>query len=135
MGIKSDIIPEYYDSASGHSGPKKDMIPARYQGIGDDRTMNHLIKYYGKQETYPCNQDKASMPGESPNSKDWDKPVNFEGEFVECGKPTGKIWFEKDGARKAAAEAVTGFYGFKGEKLEAYLKTNADTAWEHADVN
>ena len=30
MGIKSDIIPEYYDSASGHSGPKKDMIPARY---------------------------------------------------------------------------------------------------------
>ena len=75
------------------------------------------------------------MPGESANSKDWDKPVNFEGEFVECGKPTGKIWFEKDGARKAAAEAVTGFYGFKGEKLEAYLKTNADTAWEHADVN
>ena len=78
--------------------------------------MNHLIRYYGVQELGKCNDSKPKE-GESP--VEWNKPINFEGEFVDCGKPlpNSKVWFTKVNAKSAATEAVRTYFNFEGEKL------------------
>ena len=55
--------------------------------------MHHLIKYYGTQELGKCNKDKKTNEGES--ESDWRKPINFLGEFPNCGKPFGPIFLNK----------------------------------------
>jgi len=94
--------------------------------------MHHLYRYYGTPELGKCN-DKEPKEGES--ETDWTKPTHFVGEFVDCGKPTGRVWLEKGNALKAAREAIETYFGFKGEKLEKYFKENVPEIWEHFDVN
>ena len=72
------------------------------------------------------------MEGESKD--DWLKPVNFEGEFPGCGKPTGRIWLDETNAKAAARQAVQGYYGFTGQKLDDYCKENVDSTFKHFDV-
>ena len=131
---KSESIPNYYEEESGHNGDLKHMVPTRYQSRTDDRTMNHIIRYYGVQELGKCNSDRASLENESPS--DWKKPINFEGEFPGCGKPlaNSKVWLTQANAKKAATEAVASYFQFTGDKLDKYVKENVDPAWEHFDV-
>ena len=104
MANRSESIPNYYDTVSLHDGPDPEKIPARFKGRNSDRTMHHMIRYYGQPELGKCNTEKASLPGES--STDWTKPAPFQGEFPGCGEPTGKMWLTKAGALAAAKDAV-----------------------------
>ena len=143
---RSETIPDFYDEHSVHNGPKNESIPARFKDTtyhsdqypagGDvaDRTMHHLIRYYGTPELVKCNQkEHEEVEGES--SSDWKKPVDFQGEWSNCGKPTGKVFLTKANAEKAATEAVETYFDFKGKKLEDYCKENVPKVWEHFDVN
>ena len=98
------------------------MIPERYKGHGADRTMHHMIRYYGTPELGKCNTNQESLEGEHPH--EWDKPTNFVGEFPDCGKPTGKIWLTRKGAEAAARDAIETLMEFKGKKLEEYFNEN-----------
>ena len=142
---RSEVIPDFYDEHSVHNGPKGPEIPGRFKDTtyhGDqfpagsdvaDRTMHHLIRYYGTPELVKCNKDHhEEVEGES--STDWKKPVDFQGEWADCGQPTGKV-LTKDNATKAAHEAVQSYFGFEGKKLEDYCKENVPKVWEHFDVN
>ena len=129
----SESIPNFYEETSGHSSHNKNMLPDRYTSRTDDRTMNHLIRYYGVQELGKCNDSK---PKEGESSVEWNKPVNFVGEFPDCGKPIpgGKVWLNEVNAKKAATEAVRTYFGFTGDKLNNYVKENVEPAWKHFDV-
>ena len=130
----SEEIPSFYDVTSGHAGPRGHMIPERFKDpVNADRMMHHLIRYYGKQELGKCNTDQKALEGE--DTDDWKKPVNFVGEFPDCGKPTGRIWLYKDGGMAAGREAVKEFYGFEDKKLEEYCAEHLAQSWKHFDVN
>ena len=51
------MIPDYYDYTSGHDGPNAHTIPDRFKGANADRTMHHMIRYYGTPELHKCNTD------------------------------------------------------------------------------
>ena len=55
-----------------------------------------------------CNKDKKPNEGESED--DWKKPINFLGEFPNCGKPFGPFFLNKTNAIKAARETVENYY-------------------------
>ena len=143
--IHGESIPDYYDSTSKHHGPNAEAIPERYKGTvvnpnlsalnsyspNGDATMNTLIRYYGSQELKKCN-DKEAKDDES--ETDWKKPINFIGEFADCGKPTGKVLLKKKEGLAAGREAVRTYYQFEGKKLDDFCKENVDPAWEHFDI-
>ena len=105
---KIEGIPDFYDEYSGHTspGPGSHLIPPHFQGSGDDRMMHHLIRYYGTPLLGKCNNHEGK-PGESPHPVDWKMPTTFEGEYPDCGKPTGKVILKKEQAFAAAKEAIT----------------------------
>ena len=130
---QSMTLPDYWDIESRHDGPDHEMIPDRYKDDHNaDRTMHHLIRYYGTPELHQCNNQEASNEGES--ATDWDKPTNFVGEFVNCDEPTGKVWLKEKGAKDAGREAVRSYFGYEGKKLDEFVKENVDPAWDHFDV-
>ena len=110
MANRSETIPDYYDSVSRHNGPYPEKIPERFKGLQADRTMHHMIRYYGEQELGKCNDKQEALEGEHPTN--WDQPVNFVGEFPGCNKPTGRIWLTKKGAYEASRDAVETYMDF-----------------------
>ena len=126
-------IPDFYDEHSGHAGPRAHLIPERYKGNTADRTMHHVIRYYGSPELGKCNDGK---PLEGEHETDWRMPTNFVGEFPDCGKPIpgGRMWLTRKGAEAAAKDAIDTFLEFKGPKLDAYMKENFETTWKQFDV-
>ena len=123
--LKKDLqdFPSFYDKASNHNGERGSLIPARFkEPWSSDRAMHHLIKYYGTQDLGKCNKDKKASEGESVD--DWKKPINFLGEFPNCGKPFGPVFLNKNNAIKAARETVENYYQFKGSKLDEFIKEN-----------
>ena len=48
MANRSETIPDYYDTVSLHDGPNPEKIPTRFKGRNSDRTMHHMIRYYGE---------------------------------------------------------------------------------------
>ena len=87
------MLPDYYDTTSLHNGPNAERIPEHFKGLNSDRTMHHMIRYYGEDELGKCNHDQKVLEGESKSN--WEQPVNFVGEFPGCGKPTGRVWLTK----------------------------------------
>ena len=110
MANRSETIPDYYDAVSKHDGPHPEKIPERFKGLQADRTMHHMICYYGEQELGKCNTNQEALEGE--HATNWDQPVNFVGEFPGCGKPTGRMWLTKNGALEASKDAVETYMDF-----------------------
>ena len=71
--------------------------------------MNTLIRWYGTQKKKDCNVNKEAKD-ENESNTDWTKPVPFEGEFIDCGKPTGKILLSKENGLKAGRKAVESYF-------------------------
>ena len=132
MANRSESIPDYYDSVSMHNGPQPEKIPDRFKGMRSDRSMHHMIRYYGEQELGKCNTLQESEEGEHPTK--WDQPTNFVGEFPGCGKPTGRMWLSRKGALEASKDAVESYYDFDPKKRDAFLKDKFNESWKHFDV-
>ena len=51
------------------------------------------------------------------------------------GEPTGSFWMSKKDMFRAAKEVLGTHKGLSGDKLDSYLDTYFDKAWENFDVN
>merc|ERR1712167_135488 len=89
----------------------KRVIPARFQGDGDDIYMRSMIENYALEK---------KLGGDDDATKD---------------TPTGKFFLDETGAKAAASEVLGTHKGLSGDKLKSYLGTYWAKAWGHFDVN
>ena len=89
----------------------KRVIPARFQGDGDDIFMRSMIENYALEK---------KLGGDDDATKDL---------------PTGKFFLDETGAKAAASEVLGTHKGLAGDKLKSYLGTYWAKAWGHFDVN
>ena len=90
----------------------KRVIPARFEGDGDDIFMRSMVENYALEK-------KKGGEDDDPHKDD----------------PTGKFFLDETGAKAAASEVLATHKGLSGDKLKGYLGTYWAKAWGHFDVN
>ena len=94
-----------YKASDNGKGGYERVIPERFSTDADDTFMRSVITKYAVET-----RDKE-------------------------GKPTGKFYLDKAGAKELAAEVVKTFTGKKGAEVISYLDKVFESNWERADVN
>ena len=81
--------------------------------------MRWFIRNYGSPELGRCNDHKVK---EGESNYDWTKPAPFVGEYVGCGRPTGKFILRTENALIAAGDAVKLYYRASGPMLVGFMQ-------------
>ena len=89
----------------------------RYYDTWED-FMRWFIRNYGSPELGRCNDHKVK---EGESNYDWTKPAPFVGEYVGCGRPTGKFILRTENALIAAGDAVKLYYRASGPMLVGFM--------------
>jgi len=88
------------------STPYERVIPAHFEGDGDDLFMRSVYKNYA-----------------------------LEGKDEDTEKPTGKFTLDETQAKALATEVLGTHKGLSGANLKNYMDTYWAKAWGHFDVN